>query len=411
MNKYVVLAAKLLFTLLVLSTGVLVSSVSAEPLPSREEMWEIIQRQQKQIDALKNKQQEIDQKADAVTDVVEQQQASISDSGSSDGWWKDTQIGGYGEVHYNGGDKDEIDFHRFVVMLNHQFNDRLRLFTEVELEHALSGEGKEGEVELEQAYIEYDLSDAHRAKAGLFLIPVGILNEVHEPTTFYGVERNPVESNIIPSTWWEAGVGTSGDLPAHLKYDLAFHSGLKTPIDGDNAFKIRNGRQKVSEAKATDGAVTARLRWAGISGVELGISGQYQNDVTQRESDEGVEATLASAHANIQQGPFGFRALYARWDLDGDAPEAIGRDVQEGWYVEPSYRTELPLGELGFFARYNQYDNNAGSSLDTEFDQYDVGLNYWPHQDVVLKADMAFIDAPSSEDDDEILNLGVGFSY
>jgi hypothetical protein len=374
-------------------------------------MWKIIRQQQKQIDALTNKQKELDEKTEAVTEVVESQTNSGSDGGGSPGWWHRTQIGGYGELHYNGGDKDEIDFHRFVLFVNHQFNERLRLFSEVELEHALSGEGKDGEVELEQAYIEYDVTDEHRAKAGLFLIPVGLINETHEPPTFYGVERNPVETNIIPTTWWEAGIAASGDLPANLRYDIAFHSGLETPTEGGNAFKIRNGRQKVSEARATDGAVTGRLRWSGVSGVELGVTGQYQNDVTQRALDESIDATLLAAHANIQKSGFGLRALYARWDLNGDAPKSMGRDVQDGWYVEPSYRFETGVGELGFFGRYNQYDNEAGSSADTEFEQIDVGLNFWPHQNVVLKADMAFVDAPSGGKDDEILNLGVGFNY
>ena len=303
----------------------------------------------------------------------------------------------------NGGEKDEIDFHRFVLLVNHQFNDRIRLFTELELEHALSGDGKDGEVELEQAYVEFDVAEQQRLKAGLFLIPVGILNETHEPSTFFGVERNPVENKIIPTTWWEGGVGAAGDLPAGFKYDLAFHSGLETPVDGDNAFLIRSGRQKVSEAKATDGAVTGRIRWAGVSGVELGIAGQYQNDVTQSALNESIDATLVSAHADIREGGFGLRALYARWDLDGGEPEAIGRDVQEGWYVEPSYRLDTPLGEAGIFARYNHYDNEAGNSEDTDFQQYDVGVNFWPHPNVVLKADMAFVEAPEEEEDDEIL--------
>ena len=45
------------------------------------------------------------------------------------------------------------------------------------------------------------------------LVPVGFLNEVHEPPTFYGVERNPVEKNVIPTTWWEGGIGISSRWP------------------------------------------------------------------------------------------------------------------------------------------------------------------------------------------------------
>lgn len=389
-----------------------------QAMPSQEEMWKMLQAQQQQIKVLtealeKTKQQveQTDQKADAVTEAVETKTASTTSSGDTSGWWNNTQLGGYGELHYNAGEKDQIDFHRFVLMVNHQFNDRIRLFSEVELEHSLSGDDQPGEVELEQAYIEFDLAEEHRAKAGLFLVPIGMLNERHEPTTFFGVERNPVETNIIPTTWWEGGVGFSGDLPADVKYDLAVHSGLETPIEGADAFKVRSGRQKVAEATAKDGAVTGRLRWMGMSGVELGISGNYQNDVAQRALDEDVSAILLAAHTDIRKGPVGLRALYSHWDLDGDAPKANGRDEQDGWFVEPGYYFDTSIGDLGLFARYSRYDNESGDSADSEYEQIDTGLNYWPHQNVVLKADMAFIEAPSGKSDDNILNLGVGFRY
>ncbi|MDC0358538.1 porin [Oligoflexia bacterium] len=382
----------------------------AEKMPSQKEMWEMLNTQQKEISELKKQLKQTDEKAEAVTEAVESQSSGASGGGA--GSWSDsTQVGGYGELHYNGGEKDEVDFHRFVLFVNHQFSDKIRFFSEFELEHALSGDEKDGEVELEQGYVEFDVAENHRILAGLSLVPVGILNETHEPPTFFGVERNPVESNIIPTTWWEAGIAVKGDLPANFAYDLAFHSGLETPIEDGNAFKIRNGRQKVSKATAKDGAVTARVKWNGVSGVELGVAGQYQNDVTQRQLNENISAILLSTTADIRKGPFGFRGLYAHWDLDGDAPKAIGRDEQEGWYVEPSYYFGTPIGEMGVFGRYNAYDNEAGNSADSEFEQIDVGINYWPHSNVVLKVDMAFVNPPAGGTDDEILNLGVGVAF
>jgi hypothetical protein len=295
--------------------------------------------------------------------------------------------------------------------VSHQFSESVRLFTEIELEHSVAGDDQAGEVELEQAYVELDVNEEHRAKAGVFLVPAGMLNERHEPTRFFGVERNPVEVNIIPSTWWEAGVGASGDLPADLRYDIAFHSGLKTPVEGSKAFKIRDGRQKVAKASAKDGALTARLRWIGVSGVEIGATGQYQNDITQSSSSEDVSAVLLAAHADIRQGPLGLKALYAHWNLDGEAPKAFGRDEQDGWFVEPGYYFDTEIGEVGIFGRYSIYDNESGDSMDSEYQQIDFGINYWPHQNVVLKADMALIDAPQGKTDDDILNLGVGFTF
>jgi hypothetical protein len=185
---------------------------------------------------------------------------------------------------------------------------------------------------------------------------------------------------------------------------------------GSRAFLIRNGRQKGSEARADDLAYTGRLKWTGMPGVELALTGQYQNDVTQGDLD--VSATLFEAHADIRRGPFGLRALYARWDLDNsdviDAsdPAAVGRDEQEGWYIEPSIRGSLwnIPGEFGAFARYNVWDNNAGASNDTEFTQWDLGVNYWPIPEVVLKFDVRQQDNDGDKNDNGF-NLGIGYAF
>lgn len=387
------------------------SAFAGKAMPSQEEMWDMIQQQQQEIKSLKKQLNKTDEKVEATGQMVES--VSAGGGGSAPGWWQKTSVGGYGEMHYNAmkdNDDDEIDFHRFVLFINHEFNEDIRLFTELELEHSLAGEGKNGEVELEQAFVEFDLNDYHQARAGLFLVPVGILNEVHEPPTFFGVERNPVEKNILPTTWWEGGAGVNGELGNGFSYDLAVHSGLNTPTTGSNAFRIRSGRQKLSEADADAGAITGRLAWSGMPGVKLAATTQYQQDVTQGNFSEDVEATLFEAHADVLKNGWGLRALYARWDLDGSAPAALGRDEQYGWYVEPSYRFDTEVGTVGFFARYNEYDNSAGLSTDTKYEQTDVGVNFWPHPDVVLKADMAFVDEPGNVED-EILNLGVGFQF
>ena len=324
----------------------------------------------------------------------------------------ETFVGSYGEMHYNNLEsKQELDFHRFILFLGHNFSDRVRLFSELELEHSLAGEGKKGEVELEQAYLEFDLNPNHAAKAGLFLIPIGILNETHEPPTFYGVERNPVESNIIPTTWWEGGMALSGKLGPGLGYDVALTSGLRTPTTGASAYLIRSGRQKVSEANADDGALTTRLRWTGVAGVELAATFMYQDDVAQANGGaDAAAATLIETHAAINKGRFGARALYARWDLDGAGPATgaePGRDKQWGWYLEPSFKLSQ---KLGAFARYAEWDNNAGSArvANAKKEQTNVGVNYWPQENVVLKFD---VQQQGQNGSDDGFNLGVGYMF
>ena len=381
------------------------SALAANNMPSQEEMWRIIQQQQRQIEALTAGQKETAEKAEAAVEVAEESQKSISSAAS---WAEKTQIGGYGEMHYNNLDsKKEIDFHRFVLFFGHQFTDKLRFFSEMELEHAVSGGDANGEVELEQAYIEYDLTSSQHIKGGVFLLPVGILNETHEPPTFYGVERNPVEKNIIPTTWWAGGAMLNGEIAPGWSYNFAVHEGLNTKASKNYA--VRKGRQKTSKAQADDGAATARVKWTGMAGVELAATLQYQNDITQGNDSDAGKAWLFETHAAIQRGPFGLRALYARWDLDGDGPKSIGADEQEGFYIEPSFKI---TPQWGVFARYNQWDNQAGngSSSDSDKKQYDAGVNFWPHPDVVLKADIQNQDNKGAKNDNGF-NLGIGYQF
>jgi len=192
-------------------------------------------------------------------------------------------------------------------------------------------------VELEQAFIEHRINDRLTGKAGLMLMPVGILNETHEPDTFFGVERNPVEKNILPTTWWEAGLALSYQVTDRLSTDFMLSSGLNVPTTGSKAFLIRSGRQGVAKATANDGAMTARVRFQPVNGLRLSATAHYQQDITQGQL--GVNALLLEADAQYRKGPFGLKALVARWDLDDKVNLlAPGREQQSGYYVEPSWR-------------------------------------------------------------------------
>lgn len=388
-----------------------VAQQAAASEPTMAEVLRLLKQQQAEIEALKARLSETDTRVEQTATAVEATASAVeSATRRSDtyakvaDWAERTQIGGYGEIHYNNkenGNTDQIDAHRFVMYLAHDFNDRVRFFSEVELEHSLAGDDKPGEVELEQAYIEWDYADHHSAKFGLFLVPVGILNETHEPETFYGVERNNVESRIIPATWWESGVMLGGDIAPGLSYDFGVHSGLET-----DAFDVRGGRQKSAEAVAEEFAYTARLKYTGIAGLELAATVNYQEDLLQGLVAGADEASglLYETHAAYQAGPFGLRALYAQWDIDGDQAQAAGRDEQKGWYVEPSWRL---TPKLGIFTRFSEWDTQAGDSADTEVEQFDVGFNYWLVENVVLKADWS----DQQNGDGDSFNLGLGWSF
>ena len=412
-------------TLVAASVMAVVSSVQATT-PSNEEIWALLQQVQQQLTDVQQQNKQLHVENNTLKIQVEQTQQTALEANetvealavATEEAVKEasqsankTSIGGYGELHYNnleneGGDKTKkVDFHRFVLFFGHEFNDRLRLFSELELEHSIASKTDVGEIELEQAYIEYDISDQHRVAGGVFLTPVGIINETHEPNTFYGTERNAVEKNIIPSTWWAAGAMFSGEIAQGFSYDVAVTSGLNT--SSGNNYAVRKGRQKVSKADAQDLAYTGRLKWTGIPGIEIAATVQYQEDITQSLDSTAGSATLFETHAVIQRGDFGLRALYATWDLEGSGPESVGADEQTGWYVEPSYRIN---DYFGVFSRYSEWDNQAGNSTESEYEQFDLGVNWWPHQDVVVKLDYQSQDKPAGGESDGF-NLGLGYQF
>lgn len=386
-TQFAVVALAVAGALTMASATVSAADAAIDP----QQLLKRLEQQQQQIDELKK--------------LVEANSADANKADASDTW-----LGGYGELHHSNYEQKAADFdlHRFVLFVGHKFDDKLRFFSELEVEHSLAGEGKKGEVELEQAYIEYQVNADFSWKTGLYLVPVGIINETHEPATFYGVERNKVESDIVPSTWWEAGLGANWHVSESFTVEGMASSGLKVGAD----YKIRSGRQKVSEAVGEDLAVTGRVQYNGVPGLQLAASVQYQQDITQGLQAESAPATLLEAHGVYAIGGFTLRALYAGWDIDSDAAEILGRDKQQGWYVEPSFRFN---DSVGVFVRHSNWDTEAGSSANSARKSMQVGVNYWLHPQVVLKADYekqsGNKDDAGADFDDKGINIGFGYQF
>lgn len=356
--------------------------------------------------------EQLERQVDALTDAVESSDQSMGHHGGSG----KTTVGGYGELHYNnlendatGDDFEEVDLHRFIIFLGHEFNDDIRFFSELEVEHGFiedendgSGDTAPGEVAMEQAYLEFDLSDRQRVRAGLFLVPAGILNETHEPPTFYGVERNQVETEVIPSTWREAGVMLSGNLGASgWSYDVGLHSGLEA-ADGD----IRGGRQSGGNADASELAYTGRIRYTGVPGLELSATLQRQGGLSQSDSTGAAEeATFGSAHARWRSGSFELTGLYAAWTLDGNGL-SDAQEEQDGGYIEASYKFG---NDVGVFARQSTVSTFDGDEFDR--DRTSLGVNYYPHENVVVKFDIQQDDADDDADASDGFNLGIGYQF
>ncbi|HWI37118.1 MAG TPA: porin [Burkholderiales bacterium] len=347
-----------------------------------------------------------------------------------------TSIFGYGEFNYNRYRDSErtskADLRRFVIGFGHRFNDRLSFNSELEIEHAIASAEDQGEVEMEQAYLNYRFSEAVNVKGGLFLIPLGILNLTHEPPTYYGVERNEVETRIIPTTWRELGFGMHGALGNKgFGYDVGVTTGFNSGKLDDPNTGIRSAHQEGSQADAHDLSIYGALNYQrpGLlvgGGIFTGDTGQNGQAAAAL---RGVQArlTLWDLHAKYSVAGWDLQALYARGTL-GDAdrvnavtsaaptPFAAPRSMT-GWYAQAAYhvyrRGDIDVAPFARFERIDirQQEDAALGVLQDPNNQERIktfGVNFYVHPQVVLKADLQRYETDRSKDR---LNLGLGYMF
>ncbi|MGD2141270.1 MAG: hypothetical protein PVH25_12800 [Burkholderiales bacterium] len=353
-----------------------------------------------------------------------------------------TSVGGYGEINYNNykdSDKrDEFDLQRLILFVGHRFSERTRLYSEIEFEHAYVEGGEDsGEVALEQAYIEQRLTDTGSANllAGLFLLPIGFMNEYHEPPVFYGVERNEVESRIIPTTWREIGFSLKGNVASGLEYNAGFSTTPDASLFNNASTGFRSMRTKGSQVTANEFGYFAALNYRGILGLQLGGS-VWTGNTAQDGQGKGPDPTpLTGANANLTLWELHARYAVAGWDLralytqgyiddtaainaaagiplgsDNAAPESL-----YGWYVEAAYRFGLKNNKaVTPFVRFAKYDTQeevaAGYAINPLNNEQVItaGLNFYVHPQVVFKIDVQDYDTDDSKDR---FDIGIGWMF
>ena len=358
-----------------------------------------------------------------------------------------TSVGGYGELHLNIFKPEDtpararLDMHRLVLFIAHNFNDRFRFYTELELEHAFvaeaGGVAVPGSFGIEQAFIDWRLlkgtSEALYFRGGVILVPMGIINQWHEPPIFHGVERPLVDRVIIPTTWREGGVGVWGEPIEGLRYEFYVMSGLDASgFSGSSG--LRGGRLQITQATLNGPAFTGRLEWEPTLGMVLGVA-PYFGLAGPRELDVNVRVGGAAADWRIRRKGFESRALIAYFHVsDTDALRTIPAggtdpvsDVGEnlfGVYGEIAYNViyyvDTPM-ELLPFVRLDYYDTTFEES-DPAFDLPaflvpTVGLSYRPIQQVVFKFDYQFVRASSVDNpanavtNENRWNVGLGWMF
>lgn len=334
--------------------------------------------------------------------------------GQDDFFGSSTSVGGYGELHYNksiteDATKNTLDFHRFVIFYGHQWNEEWSFKAEVEIEHNFVADG-EGELELEQAFVDYHHAKYLGFQAGVLLPSVGLINEMHEPPLFFGVERPEYNKYIIPTTWFGNGISLYGYYN-DFDYKLTIMEGLNAD-NFSNKNGIRSGRQKGFKSNADDLLYNGRIDYLGVNGLRIGGSFSY-NDATGDSVNNAIslfEAHLKYVVNNVHiVGEFG-NISYGEGNLESST----------GYYVDLGYNVGDLLGvksQIIPFVRYSNY-NTASSTKqggDSELaynkNKWMIGLNLLPISEVVFKIDYSETEVELSKAKTKNFNLGVGYMF
>lgn len=348
-----------------------------------------------------------------------------------------TTFFGYGELNYQNYPRDrsqtQADLARAVIGMEHTFDDKTRFAAEFEWEHAVTSATDQGESEVEQFYIERSLTPQLAARAGLFLIPSGMLNTAHEPTQYFGVTRDFVDTAIIPTTWREGGVGVTGITDYDLTWDIGITTGFNlakwdpTSPDG-KASPLGSIHQELQLAKAADLAGFVALNWRGYPGLLLGgsvFSGKAGQDQADFPSQNAV-ITLAEAHARWTPGSLDLSAQYAFGHISDTAPynqTILGNPtlVPEdffGWYVQGAwYAWQHGDSQVAPFVRYERFntaskyatlaDNFTPAALPTE-GVFTLGASFYLSPNIVIKADYQWFHVDTQSDR---FQLGLGLNF
>lgn len=351
-------------------------------------------------------------------------------------------LGGYGEVHFNQAleentqNNGQLDVHRMVLLVGYNFSDKTQFVSELEFEHVK-------EVYVEQAFLQHKLSPSIQFRAGLMLVPMGIINEYHEPTTFNGVERPLIDKYIAPSTWREIGFGLTGFiLPLQLKYQAYLVNGLNG-YNGSGTFNgangLRKGRQKGAESYITRPDFAAKVEYTGFSGLNIGFSG-YQG-LSESSLFNGLDKNNSADIATADSSQVGISMIGVDFRYQKSALQARGQFYYSqlsntksyneftnsnigsallGYYAELSYdvlknvESDYSLSPFFRYEHMNTHHKVSGNTtqdLALKKNILTYGLTLKLNSKAVIKTDIQSIKAANASQYRHTFNAGIGVMF
>ena len=356
---------------------------------------------------------------------------------------KGLTIGGYGQIDYNQPissttmNNGTLDVHRLVLLFGYNFNDRLKFVSEIEFEHVK-------EVYVEQAFMQYKLNSYINLRGGLMLIPMGIVNEYHEPPTFNGVERPMVDKYIVPTTWRELGFGISGNIiEASLKYQLYVVNGFNG-YDGDATLNgkngLRKGRQKGADSYISSPNLSTKVEYYGIRGLNIGLAGYFgktqstaydkleksDNEAIKSADSTAVGISMVGLDMRYQLKGLAFRGqlIYSSFNNTAAYNQKLSSDLGSemmGYYAEISYDVfslnDKFSSQLIPFVRYEVYDTHhkVDNTIIME-NAYNMtyitaGISWKITPQVVVKSDYQFFKSKGADKYSQMFNAGIGLMF
>ncbi|MCS6912978.1 MAG: hypothetical protein NZ890_07055 [Myxococcota bacterium] len=231
---------------------------------------------------------------------------------------------------------------RFNLFVTSRIADRVRLSSEIELEHGTRA------ISIEFAALDVLLHHTLNLRGGIVLVPIGKFNLAHDSPLYDVVDRPLVSTRILPSTYGDVGGGLFGAFypGGHkLTYEAYIVNGLGEGILAAEGTRIAQGRASSRFERDANGqpAVTARLgyaspprRWLQLETALSFYAGAYNTPVLEGlQVDPPRWLHLLAWDLEASIGPLTLRgeAAYARIDLPQGLTERHASE-QAGLYAE-----------------------------------------------------------------------------
>lgn len=310
-------------------------------------------------------------------------------------------VGGYADIEYGDFERTNASFnqHRWIINIGAFPHERLRFNSELEIEYGGPNvPNADGELKVEQAYMDFLMHDAVNLRAGALLVPFGRYNLYHDSDLQNLTDRPIMARDIVPTTWTEAGVGFFGGFnPAlgsyedlSLDYEIYVVNGLDA---GFTDTGLGGGRASLKTDNNDDKAVVGRVAVSPWLNQEVGVSGYWGKYDTSDHDITGV-----GFDSLLTFGPFEWINEYAYFGLEEGSTDVA--NYFQGAYSQLNYEFWLEFLDHSFLGRnfkdpklalIGRYDwglikDDSDASIgNNEEDRWTLGWNYRPVENFVFK--------------------------